>query len=124
VRRDVGAQQVAVEPDGLGPEARPFLDPRRAEVRDQDRTRIWVYPVVAPDLGFFQGEPDIGVGLGGEGLRGRSVGAVRAGVSRRSIAELSRIRSRRRRYRAAAPAALAPGVRPWAADPARRGEPV
>ncbi len=43
VRRDVGAQQVAVEPDGLRPEARPFLDPCRAEVRDQDRARIRVY---------------------------------------------------------------------------------
>ena len=57
VRRDVAAEQTAVDHDRLGTQARTFLDPGCGVVGTQDLARVRVDPVAFEDLGFFEREP-------------------------------------------------------------------
>src|SRR6185312_3694766 len=50
VRRDVGAQKVAVEPDRLGAQAGTLVDPGRAVLGYEYRARVGIDPVAVADL--------------------------------------------------------------------------
>jgi hypothetical protein len=63
------AQQVAVQLDRLGAQAWPLLDPGPGVLGEGDLAVVRVDPVAVADLGFLERQPDLGVGLAGEGLR-------------------------------------------------------
>src|SRR5215469_6226894 len=75
------AEQVGVKRDRLVPEPGAFLDPGSAVLAEQDRARVGVDPVAVENLGFLAGKPDLGCGLGLEGVIGGAGHAVRAGVT-------------------------------------------
>jgi hypothetical protein len=59
VRRDVAAQQIAIELHGLWPQIRPLSDPRGAVVREQHLTGLGIDPLAVEYLGLFTSEPDL-----------------------------------------------------------------
>jgi len=68
----VTAEQVPVELDRLGPQIGPFLDPGRRVLRERHASGVGVDPVLVADLGFLEGQPDLGIGLAREGAVGRA----------------------------------------------------
>jgi hypothetical protein len=50
----VAPQQVAVELNGLGPQAGPLVDPRVRVLAKEDAARVGVESVAVQDLGFLR----------------------------------------------------------------------
>src|SRR5260370_19979581 len=109
-RAQVASQQVAVQLDRLGPQARPLLDPGSGVLAEVHAASVRVHPVAADDLSLLEGEPPVGAGLAVERVWGWPVDPVRPLVAR--------LPSAGRKLADAAEPALA---RPQAARPRRQG---
>src|SRR5690242_3733444 len=58
-----------------------IVDPALRVVKEPDLPRLRVYPVTAPDLSLFHGEPYLGITLGPERLRGRPVDTIGSSIA-------------------------------------------
>lgn len=102
-RRDVPAQQPAVQRDGPGPQGGPLRDPLLGVLADGDPGSLGVGPVARHHRGLHRAEPPVGIALPREPVRGEVPAAVRSDVAVRASGQAGQGDDRREAEQHVAP---------------------